>query len=190
MRKLFLMAILIACSATVANAQGTGDDYNKYDIFAGYSHNRVDFGDSTGTFDSREGFNGFNVSGTANVSRYVGVKGDYSFHRKSFDEGVINVDADLHQLFGGVQFKDNSKETSIKPFAHLMAGFGHAKINVSGVSGLDDSETGFAGIVGGGIDIRVSDRVDFRAIQFDYNPTRLGDGTQHNFRIGVGIVFR
>ena len=51
-----------------------------------------------------------------------------------------------------------------------------------------DSETGFAAAIGGGIDYRISDRLDVRAVQFDYNPTRLFDGTQHNFRIGVGIV--
>jgi hypothetical protein len=188
MRKLFVIAVLITCSAPFTNAQST-DDYNKYDVFAGYSHNRVDFGDSSDDFDAREGFNGLNVSATGNLTRYVGLKGDYSFHRKSFDEGLFSVDADLHQIFGGVQVKDNSKETSVKPFAHLMAGIAHAKISASGVG--SDNESGFAGVIGGGVDIRVNDRVDFRVIQFDYNPTRLGgDSTQHNFRIGVGIVFR
>ena len=52
-----------------------------------------------------------------------------------------------------------------------------------------ETETGFAGAFGGGLDIRAGDRIDVRVIQFDYNPTRLFDSTQHNFRIGVGIVF-
>jgi len=51
-----------------------------------------------------------------------------------------------------------------------------------------DTETGLAGAFGGGLDIRASDRIDIRAFQFDYNPTRVFDSTQHNFRIGVGIV--
>lgn len=66
-----------------------------------------------------------------------------------------------------------------------MAGtMGHFSFNIN------ESETGLAGILGGGIDFRVNDRVDIRAIQFDYNPTRLSGETQHNFRIGVGVVFR
>ena len=142
---------------------------------------------------SREGFHGVNLSATGNVSRYVGIKGDYAFHRKSFDisDGLdtANVDADLHTLVGGVQFKDNSKETKVKPFAHLMAGLAHARFDVDDFD-FSESETGFAGVIGGGIDIRVNERVDFRAVQFDYAPTRLGDQTQHNFRIGIGIVFR
>jgi hypothetical protein len=27
-----------------------------------------------------------------------------------------------------------------------------------------------------------------RLLQFDYNPTRVFDGTQHNLRVGAGIV--
>lgn len=201
MRKLIMLAIIIACAAPSAFAQ-TGDDYNKYDFFVGYSHNRVDTGiadedddDFDDIIDQREGFHGVNASAAANISRYVGLKGDYAFHRKSFDisDGVdtFNVDSDLHTLVGGVQFKDNARETRVKPFAHLMAGFAHARFDVEGVPDFDDAnETGFSGVVGGGVDFRVSDRVDFRAIQFDYNPTRDNGQTSHNFRVGIGIIFR
>ena len=204
MRKLFMAAVLIACASSFTFAQSTSsDEYNKYDVFVGFSHNRVDtgVGDSdpelSDIVNEREGFNGVNASVAGNISRYFGLKGDYSFHRKTFSEtfGTTNVDvnADLHQLFGGVQIKDNAKETKVRPFAHAMIGFANARFNVSGFTGasdLNDSETGLAGIIGAGIDFKVSPRVDIRAIQFDYNPTRLGGETQHNFRIGVGVVFR
>jgi hypothetical protein len=201
MRKLLLMAILIACSAPFTFAQTT--DYNKLDVFVGFSHNRVDTGiddddpDLDDIVDEREGYHGVNASVTGNVSRYVGLKGDYAFHRKSFGSTIgatrIDVDSDIHTLVGGVQLKDNAPETRVKPFAHLMAGLTHARFDVEGVPatpGFDDSENGFSGVIGGGIDFRISPRVDFRAIQFDYNPSRLGGETQHNFRVGIGIVFR
>ena len=178
MRKLLFSMIIMACAASFSFAQS--DDYNKVDIYAGFSHARVDFG---GDF---EGFNGVEGAVTGNISRYVGLKGDYAFHFKSFDAAPFNVDAKTHTLVGGVQFKDNSKETKVKPFGHLMAGFTAAR--VSGF--VSDSETGFAGVIGGGVDIKLSSRVDFRAIQLDYNPTRLGGETQHNFRVGIGLVFR
>jgi len=197
MRKLFIAALFIACTAPFTFAQ-TGDDYNKYDIGVLYSHNRQDVGvedPSQNFLDEREGFHGIEVFAKGNLSRYVGLKGDYAFHRKSFDafSGAtsVNVDSDLHTLVAGVQLKDNARETKVKPFAHLMAGFTHARFDVEGVPDFNDAnETGFAGVVGGGLDFRVSDRVDFRAVQFDYNPTRLGGETQHNFRIGVGVVFK
>ncbi|HYH86151.1 MAG TPA: outer membrane beta-barrel protein [Pyrinomonadaceae bacterium] len=200
MRKLFMAAVLIACTAPFTFAQTTGDDYNKVDVFLGYSHNRVDtgVGDSDPDFDDivdeREGFHGVNASITGNVSRYVGLKGDYAFHRKSFDvsDGVdtFTINANLHTFVGGVQLKDNAKETKVKPFAHLMAGVAHAKFSVEDLGGFDESETGLTGVIGGGIDVKVNDRVDFRVVQFDYNPTRFGGSTQHNFRVGIGVVFR
>lgn len=192
MRKLLFSMIIMACAASFSFAQS--DDYNKVDIYAGFSHARVDFG------GDYEGFNGVEGAVTGNISRYIGLKGDYAFHRKRFDIGPsIDVDATTHTLVGGVQFKDNSKETKVKPFAHLMAGFAHAKAEVDPVAcaavlgvpcPVGDSDSGFAGVIGGGVDIKISPRVDFRAIQLDYNPTRLGGETQHNFRVGIGLVFR
>src|ERR671920_476397 len=139
MRKLLMAAFIIACAAPLTFAQTASDDYNKVDVGVLFSHNRVDtgFDDPSQNFiDDREGFNGVNAFVKGNVSRYVGLVGDYSFHRKSFNETVGTA------------------------------------------------------AVGGGVDFRVSPRVDIRAIQFDYNPTRFSGETTHNFRIGVGIIFR
>ena len=196
MRKLLMAALFIACTAPFAFAQ-TGD-YNKYDIGVLYSHDRVDTGvdDPNSNFlGDREGFNGFEAFAKGNISRYVGLKGSYSFNRKTFNvtDGTTNVSVkgDIHQLLGGVEFKDNARETKIKPFAHVLAGVAHnrAETNSTLVS-FNDSETGFAAAIGGGVDFKLGDRVDLRAIQFDYNPNRVGGETSHNFRIGIGIIFR
>jgi opacity protein-like surface antigen len=101
-----------------------------------------------------------------------------------------------------VQLKDNSTEGTFKPFAHALVGVAHARNRVDFSqnvcaavfpspcpSDFSENETGFAAAFGGGLDIRASDSISIRAIQVDYNPTRLFDSTQHNFRIGVGIVF-
>lgn len=196
MRKLAFFFFLIAVCAPVALAQN--DDYNKLDVFVGFSHLRADTGisdDDLDVFDQTEGLHGVNASVAGNFTRYLGAKGDYSFHTKSFDfvdgTDTFSTDVNVHNLVGGLQIKDNAKETKVRPFAHLMAGIAHLKFTANGLgAGFSESETGFSGIVGGGIDVRVNNRVDIRAIQFDYNPTRLGGETQHNFRIGVGIVFR
>jgi hypothetical protein len=196
MRKLFMAALLVAATAPFTFAQ---TDYNKVDVGVLYSHNRVDtgFDDPTQNFISeREGFNGVEVFVKGNISRYVGLKGSYSFNRKSFDitggtpVTTFEVDADLHQFMGGAEFKDNAKETSVKPFAHVMAGVVNSRANFEGFPAFDESNTGFAGVIGGGVDFRLGDRVDLRAVQLDYNPNH-GDGeTTHNFRIGIGFIFR
>lgn len=176
----------------------------------------VDSGDDvTDFFDDRLNFNGVNVSGVYNVNRYFGIKGDMSatFNGRrlsgTFTDGAGNVftaSADtsnqLYNFVGGVQVKDNSKSGVFKPFAHAMVGVGHARNKVNdftctSTTGpctppvIDEtfSSTGLAGVIGGGIDFRVSDKFQIRAIQVDYNPIRVYDATGHNLRIGAGIVF-
>ena len=111
MRKLFMAALLIAATAPFTFAQT--DEYNKVDVGVLYSHNRVDtgFDDPSQNFiEEREGFHGVEGFVKGNVSRYVGIKGSYSFNRKSFDitGGVptttFEVDADLHQFLAGAEF--------------------------------------------------------------------------------------
>jgi hypothetical protein len=203
-RKLFIAAFFIACAAPFTFAQTTGSDRNKYDIYVGYSHNRVETGadiddpDFEDIVDQREGFNGFEVAVTGNFSRYIGIKGDYAFQRKSFDVNFdstrINADVNLHTLVGGLEFKDNAKDKErghLRPFGHLLAGFANARFSTSTTGfSFNQSDTGFAAVLGGGLDVRVGSRFDIRIIQLDYNPIHLGGETQNNFRIGAGIVFR
>ena len=205
------MAILIVSCASVGFAQST--DYNKVDVYVGYSHNRVDTGiddsepELSDVINEREGFHGFNTSITGNLGRYVGIKGDFAGHFKSktFPIGTAQVDIDssIFNLLGGIQLKDNSTETTFKPFAQFLVGVAYGKNKVDFSTDVcaavfpspcpadfTDTDTGLAGAFGAGLDIRASRRVDIRVIQADYNPTRLFGETQHNFRIGAGIVFR
>ena len=211
MFKTMLIATIVLACASIAAAQS--NDYKRFEFFGGYSHNRIDTGISDDDpelrdiIDEREGFHGFNTSVTGNLTRYFGVKFDFSGHFKNRTFPVppvtsaVEVDSRVFNFLGGVQIKDNATEGTFKPFAHALVGAAHARNRVNFTeegciaifpspcpADFTASETGFAGAFGGGIDIRVNNRVDIRAIQFDYNPTRLFDSTQHNFRIGVGIV--
>jgi opacity protein-like surface antigen len=206
--------------ATIGLAQVTPvSDYKKSEVFIGYSNNQVDSGidvedsnDFEEFFDERESFHGFNVSGVYNVNRYFGVKGDVSgtYNNKDFTIPVttgsttrnvsFKTNNSLYNFLGGVQVKDNASEGRLKPFGYALVGAGHARTKFKDVNcptGVDcsffdedESETGLAGAFGGGLDIRVNDKIDFRAIKVDYNPIRLDSGTQHNVRFGIGIVFK
>jgi hypothetical protein len=111
----------------------------------------------------------------------------------------VSVESSLFNFLGGVQLKDNANEGTFKPFAQALIGVARAQNKATFSGGcvaifpspcpnFTETDTGLAGAIGGGLDIRLNDRVDIRAIQVDYNPTRVFDGTQHNFRIGAGIV--
>lgn len=220
MNKLVLAFCLTLIASVFSFAQ-TSSDYRKTEFFAGYSNQQVDTGANSNTgnaardfFNDRLSFNGFEVSGVYNVSRYVGLKGDFSgAYRKvnfGFTTGTgttantvtLRTNNSLYNALGGVQFKDNSSDTRVKPFAHVLAGIGHARTNVSNItcssstvtncSSLADnySDTGLAGAFGGGLDIKLSDKIDFRAVQVDYNPIRLNGQTDHNVRFGIGFVIK
>jgi len=203
MGRILLLAILVAACASISFAQST-DDYKKWEFYGGYSHNRIDTGSGNNIISDREGFNGFDTAVTGNITRYVGLKVDLAGHFKNrtIPAGTtqIKVDSSIYNLLGGVQIKDNSTETRFKPFAQALVGVAHGRNKVdfgnticvaifpSPCTNFTETDTGLGAAFGGGLDIRAGSRFDIRAIQIDYNPTRLFDSTQHNFRIGAGIV--
>lgn len=196
------MALFFVFCAPLAFAQG---DFQRGEFGVMYSHNRVD---TDGAFsgnindDSRDGFNGVNIDAGYNFTRYFGVKGDFSYHQKSQDfngvvvgGGTVNIDAKLTQFLGGVKIQDNAVDTKVRPFAQALVGIGRVEVDASGnipgfPTNFNDSESGFAAAIGGGLDFRVHKNVDVRAIKVEYNPVRIEGETGHNFRIGVGLNFR
>lgn len=215
MKKYFLALCIGALAGFSVNAQTT--DHKKAEAYIGYSASSTDTGvspndDFSDLVNEREGFHGFEVAGVYNFHRYVGFKGSVSgtYNNKNFDfsvpttEGTGQVSFDtnnsLYNFLGGVQFKDNASDARIKPFAHVLIGAGHGRVKVKnlfcdtdvecgGFAGTT-SETGFAGAFGGGIDVRLNNRVDLRLIQVDYNPIRFDNATTHNVRFGIGFVFK
>jgi opacity protein-like surface antigen len=136
----------------------------------------------------RRGFNGFDASITYNLSRYFGVKANVTGHFKTetfvdqFSDSGGHTDTNrvtdrVWQFLGGVQIKDNRAEgRRLKPFAHALVGAARqtshdVQTSVGGSNfTLDDRATSFAMKLGGGLDVRLSRRVDLRLIEFDYNP--------------------
>lgn len=221
MRKLCLLSLFVLASASVGLAQGA-DDYNKWEVYGGYSLARVEsnitrasFTSANGTqtftdlcsaatgqeigpnsqkfFCTRRNFNGFEGSVSYNVSKYIGVKGDFTAHFKSQSfvdkftpPGVTQTLANTERLYnflGGLQIKNNSRSARIKPFAHALAGFARYTNRQQQTLDLfpqfnfviEDRDTSFAMKVGGGLDIRAGKRIDIRVIELDYNPVFAGD---------------
>ncbi len=216
LNKFILCAIVFAFSVSVNFAQ-TSDDKHGYEIFAGYSNNQVDVGgtnnsDFRNMFKVRESLGGVEVSGVKNISRFIGIKADFSAHIReiqftipreigSTETESLKLNASLYNFLGGVQFKDNRKEGSrVRPFGHALVGAAYGRTVVKSYTtnfcgstgedcaGLDNDDTGFAAALGGGLDFKTTRRLSIRG-QTDYNPTRLNNRTQHNFRFSVGLVF-
>ena len=216
-KRLFTALSIAIISVVVVSAQ-TADDYKKGEFFVGYSNGQVDTGLDSGNsvgslFRDRANFNGVNASGVYNLSRYFGLKGDVSgtFNTTRFSDSFVDTTTgttfttsfkttnSLYNVVGGIQVKDNSREGTLKPFAHAMVGLGHVRTKVGDVECTpialcpvieeSFSDSGLSGVIGGGLDIKVNDSIQIRAIQVDYNPIRIAGQTDHNMRIGAGIVF-
>ena len=220
--------VLMLAAAAPLCAQGSGD-VKKTEFFVGPSINGVD---ATGFTDKkvaafafdRTGYGGVEASFTRYISRYVGLKFDFSGqYSRTYGKTLgfitppcrfetvpcglpsqfaeFNLRSSLYNFLGGVQIKDHESGSRFKPFAHALIGVAHGRHAIRDCEGFGPtsfgepcvaepkvSDTGLAAALGGGLDIRLNKRLDFRAIQVDYNPTHLFDSTQHNIRIGVGIV--
>lgn len=203
--KTFCLTLLLSVGIF---AQNSSDDYNRNEFYAGYSNHQVnDFG--------RQTFNGFEVSVVRNFHRYFGVKGDFSatFRNRDFTVPVSNLTStstvrlennrSVYNFLGGIQIKDNASTARLKPFAHALVGVAHNRNRTKNITCLSNctsltvpvipfttSDTGFGGAFGGGLDIKINDKFDFRAIQVDYNPVYSDSRVNNNVRFGIGIVIK
>lgn len=114
--------------------------------------------------------NGWNASLTGNVNQWFGVAADFSGAYKSGEH--------VHTyMFGPVL---SARSDKVTPFAHVLFG---------GASG--GGTNAFAMAFGGGVDVKVADKVAFRLIQGDWLVFRSeGVTSKKNARISTGLVFR
>lgn len=195
MRKLLFIAFLFAGCASLASAQTPDEPKNEF--FAGYSYNSADI--NTLTIDPhRTGQNGANIAYKRNLNRLVGFRIDASAHFKRDSQtlagGQFSSKRDQYYFLAGPEFERRS-DSSVTPFAHVLAGAalfrGFTTLNTptGNVFTFDDA-TSFAIAVGGGLDVRASERIAIRVFQVDYIPTFFGPGRQDNVRVSFGVVFK
>ena len=124
------------------------------------------------------------------------MKADFSYFQKHFEAGFTSIDSKLTQMMGGIKLQDNANNTRFRPFAHALVGVAHTS-NLPRV--FDDTQvkvievrsgTGPAFALGGGLDIRLTRKLELRAFQIDYNPSRIREHTLQNIRLGIGLNFR
>jgi opacity protein-like surface antigen len=185
MKKILFLAMFTFASFSLVAAQS--DDYHQNEFFAGYSLNRF-------TDDGGPTAHGFNAAYVYNFNRYIGVKADFSAHFKrdsnTFLGTTFTSRSDVYRYMGGVQIKDNNKDKKVKPFAHALIGGGSLRFSSSsGSFNSSSTRTNFALAVGGGLDIKATDRISVRVAQVDYAPIFNTGGIINAVRFSAGIVF-
>lgn len=166
----------------------------------------------------RRGYKGFSGTAAFNFRKYVGLVGDFTGLFKTettVDDFGAHVDTNkiknrTWEVLGGLQIKNNSKTARFKPSLHVLAGFARqTSKDVQTSTGpfdftLTDNVTSFAMKIGAAADVRLTDRVDLRVIEVNYNPI-FANGKRHvpgnadfdlsvagkradNITLGVGLV--
>lgn len=194
MRRTLVLLVVYACCAQYVSGQ---TDYNKREIGANVSIMGLDTKGAFNSDRSRDGLFGFNVQGAYNFSRYLGVKAEFSYSQRHFNLDFIDLTTRLSQIMGGIKLQDNKTTTRFRPFGHALVGVAHAsdlpRIVPDGFGLVTFSVrdgTGPAFALGGGLDIRLTKKLELRAIQIDYNPSRIKEQTFQNVRLGIGLNFR
>ena len=199
MKKLLLLiGVALLCSLP-AVAQETP----KSEVFGGYSYFRPNGGG---------GLHGWNGSVNVNLNKWFGVVADASGHYGSSSTSVstaviglsglsveASADSNIHTFLVGPQVSYR-KDERLTPFGHAL--FGLSRVHERGSAtttvpligttsfNFNDTDTGFAMGLGGGLDVSITRSVALRLIQAEYLMTRLNGGNQNNARISVGFVYR
>jgi hypothetical protein len=170
-RKFIGFALLFGMFSLAAVAQESAP---KAEFFGGYQYTR---------FDGGLNANGWDTTLTGNLNHWFGVAADFSGAYKSQNGVSFN---NYTYTFGPVvSLRHNEKFT---PFAHFLAGGVHSS---AASGGLSASGSGFAMMLGGGVDVTVTQRVAVRAIQFDWLSLHSnGASDNNNMRISTGLLFR
>ncbi len=217
MNKLITAFFLLAAISGGIFAQTSGVEYNKNEFYVGYTNQQVS---REINMEKRRSLNGIEASYVRNFHRYFGLKGDFSAaYQKGNTNGLVvlgnstmtgslaqvnyDFNTSVYNFLGGVQVKDNASQGRFKPFAHALVGAAHTRnktknlgcvsncpATLINIPDFNSIGTNFAGAFGGGIDVKINDKIDFRAVQVDYNPVFSGSRKSNNFRFGIGVVFK
>ncbi len=171
MRKFIGFALLFGMCSLAAVAQERAP---KAEIFGGYQYTR---------FDGGLNANGWDTTLTGNLNHWFGAAADFSGAYKS--QNGVSVNNYTYTFGPVISMRRNETFT---PFAHFLAG-GFRSSAASG--SLSASGSGFAMMLGGGVDVKATQRIAVRAIQFDWLSLHSnGASDNNNMRISTGLVFR
>src|SRR5262245_31191722 len=190
-QRLVLFFTLLALSATSLFSQS--DVKPRY--FIGYSNlqseglpnnNDPDNIISPDFLNRRTTLHGVNAEATLPIQNF-GITGDFSFNRNKqssdFSNASQSIKTDVFYFVAGPSFQFGN-QGRFEPFVRLMGGAARTNFNVSTErtvttgtlsSDFDANSTDLAVMVGGGVDMRVNDRITLRILQVDYAPIFLGD---------------
>jgi opacity protein-like surface antigen len=217
MNKYIWTCIILAMTISPSVAQG-----KRAEVFVGYSNLQADRSfDDLGNLSNfsesfkRNGMHGVEGSITGFPVSWLGITGDFSYHRKenstSITGGASQYKREAFYFMAGPTLKIRNP-SRVEPFVRGLIGGAHLReeytLTTTTTTGsaqavISPSTTKLALGLGGGLDVRLGDKFSLRLIQVDYTPIFTGDrvfnvnnntirldkSRNDNVRISVGVVF-
>ena len=151
MRRLLPCLCLVLLFGSTSFAQNP--EYPKADFTAAYVLNSLDTNSTAG----RRILNGVSVAVGGNIKKYFAIEGDLTFSTRT----ISGQDTDLFTYLVGPRFTRRSSNSKLQPFVHALFGGGR-------LSGFGTPTNGWAGKMGGGLDIVVNKHLAIRVVEVDY----------------------
>ena len=198
-----LLLIAVMSLFLPASAQNTP----QWELFGGFQYGRVDTSTilaGSVSFAPHVNATGWDVSGGESANRWLGGVIDFSGNyntknslllQTSTATVTLNTKVRVYTYMAGPQFSYR-RSSRLQPFARVMVGAATfqtlANTFDNGVAlpgGSKATENGFAFGPGGGVDFLLFHHVGLRAAG-DYIRTYIASGTEDNYRVSAGLVFR
>ena len=201
---------VLAAFGIIAAGVASAQDYPRVETFLGYTYTRANSASNVPAFSA----NGAGGQFAVNANKWLGFVADIgAVHNGNI--GGFHLDSTFTNFLFGPRV--SLRYSRIRPYFNVLFGGVYAGTSTSlvgipvavpyDVPGLTPipgqpvtlrasaSQTAFAMATGGGLDIKITRHVSFRAIGLDYYMTRLqnlrsaNDNNQHNIRVTTGFNF-
>ena len=209
MKKTLAAVALLLLICGVAKAQ----DSPTVETFGGYSLARIGSTTSNlGALGSSIGLTnvqtsnlqkaGFETSAAFNFNQYLGIEMDFRWNQGTLLSGTIPGTGTIHANLRNMAFLSGPRFTvrrnkTITPFAHVLFGGNITTVSASGAASgssigvsASASNTGYAIVAGGGVDVRVNRLMAIRLGQIDYVRTHTFQTNMNNLAVSCGLTLR
>jgi opacity protein-like surface antigen len=164
------------------SAMAMAQDVPMAEVFGGYSFYRCNVGSaSTCNYDGWNAAVDFNLN--KNFGAVVDISGHYGYQNNK--NNYAWFDQKSHNFMFGPRYTFRTEK--VTPFVQVLMGINH--INPEKAYAVQNN---FAIAVGGGVDVKITNRLSIRPIQLDYLKTRVvaEGGFTNNIRFSSGFVFK
>lgn len=166
-----IVTLLVILSAAPAFAQETANAFRPFEI----GWNALSY-----TRQSSSNFYGGDLSMTFYPKKSVGLVADVSIQQSN----ELGQDFTLTSYRFGVKLR--------RPLGGRFTYFGEFLAGGARLSSSSAHTSGFAGAIGGGLDLGIRPWIAWRMVQYDYSYLYFSSSSSssNGFRLGTGLVFR